>query len=63
MRFSEQHEVKRPEGSDWFDSTVEMDSPLCVDPFLLFEDEDPAWEGAHDEIVDFFDATKPSRST
>jgi hypothetical protein len=25
MRFSEQHEVKRPEGSDWFDSNVEMD--------------------------------------
>lgn len=45
MRFSEQHEVKRPEGSDWFDSNVEMDSPLSVDPFLLFEDEDPAWEG------------------
>jgi hypothetical protein len=57
MRFSEQHEVKRPEGSDWPDANVEMDSPLYVDPFLLFEDEDPAWEGAHDEIVDFFDAT------
>ena len=57
MRFSEQHEVKRPEGSDWFDANVEMDSPLYVDPFLLFEDEGPAWHGAHDEIVNFFDAT------
>ena len=57
MRFSEQHEVNRPEGSDWFDANVEMDSPLYVDPLLLFEDEDPAWEGAHEEILDFFDAT------
>jgi hypothetical protein len=57
MRFSEQHQINRPEGSDWFDANVEMDKPLYVDPFLLFEDEDRAWEGAHDEIVDFFDAT------
>jgi hypothetical protein len=33
-----------------------MDRPLYVDPFLLFEDEDRAWEGAHDEAVDFCDA-------
>lgn len=57
MRFSEQHEVHRPPGADWFDANVEMDSPLYVDPFLVFDAADLHWASAHDEIVDFFDAT------
>lgn len=57
MRFTEQHQVERPDEADWFDVNVEMDSPLYVDPFLLFDDTDSHWIGAHDEIVRFFDAT------
>lgn len=56
MRFTEQHEVERPGDADWFDLNVEMDSPLYVDPFLLFDDPDPFWSAGHDEIIDFFDA-------
>lgn len=57
MRFTEQHEVERPTEADWFNLNVHMDSPLYIDPFLVFDDADPRWNGAHDEIVDFFDAT------
>lgn len=57
MRFTEQHEIERPEDADWFDPNVEMDSPLYVDPFLLFDDADPYWVAGHDEVIDFFDAT------
>lgn len=56
MRFTEQHKVERPDDADWFDINVEMDSPLYVDPFLVFDDTDPHWTAAHDEIIDFFDA-------
>lgn len=55
MRFSEQHQVSRPATADWFDTNVEMDSPLYVDPFLIFEDPDERWATAHDEVVSFFD--------
>lgn len=56
MRFTEQHQIQLPDDADWFDLNVEMDSPLYVDPFLLFDDPDPFWSAGHDEIVDFFDA-------
>lgn len=56
MRFTEQHQTQRPDDADWFDLNVEMDSPLYVDPFLLFDDPDPFWSAGHDEIIDFFDA-------
>lgn len=57
MRFSVQHNLERRENADWFDLNVEMDSPLYVDPFLIFDDVDPHWAAAHDEIIDFFDVT------
>ena len=57
MRFTEQHGVERPGDADWFDLNVEMDSPLYVDPFLIFDDTDPQWMAGHDEIIDFFDVT------
>lgn len=57
MRFSSQHDIQRPEDADWFDTNVEMDSPLYVDPFLVFDDQGPIWNEAHDELVAFFDAT------
>jgi len=56
MRFTEQHKIDRPGDADWFDLNVEMDSPLYVDPFLIFDDSDPFWSAGHDEIHDFFDA-------
>ncbi|SBW75831.1 hypothetical protein [Propionibacterium freudenreichii] len=57
MRFSEQHQITRDNSEDWFDANVEMDSPLYVDPFLIFEDESVEWAPAHEELIAFFDAT------
>lgn len=55
MRFTEQHKItRRTKRDDWFDPVVTEDTPLYVDPFLVFEDEDPFWRGVHDEVVDFF---------
>lgn len=47
----------RPDNADWFDLNVEMDTPLYIDPFLVFDDEEGIWDGAHDEVVDFFNGT------
>jgi hypothetical protein len=57
VRFTEQFQVERPDTADWFDLNIEMDTPLYVDPFLIFDDEEGIWDGAHDEVVDFFHGT------
>jgi hypothetical protein len=56
MRFSEQFSIERPANADWFDLNVEQDTPLYVDPFLIFDDGDDQWVGAHDDVVGFFEA-------
>lgn len=56
MRFSEEFAiVARADGDDWFDAEVTEDTPLYVDPFLVFEDDDPSWVSGHDDVVAFFD--------
>jgi hypothetical protein len=57
MRFTEQFNVERPADADWFDLNVHQDTPLYVDPFLVFDDEDDRWVGARDEVLTFFQAT------
>lgn len=54
MRFSELVGIDHGEGDDWFDPVLTEDTPLYVDPFLIFEDDDPLFAGAHDEVVAFF---------
>lgn len=54
MRFSEQHTILRSAADDWFDPILAVDTKLFVDPFLIFKDTDPAWAGAHDDIVAHF---------
>lgn len=56
MRFSELVNVVPDEDADWFDVNVKQDTPLYVDPFLVFDDGDEHWAGAEDEVVNFFDA-------
>jgi len=58
MRFSEKFGVTRAGDDDWFDLIVEADTPLYVDPFLVFDDLDPQWVGAHDDLVEFFDLVR-----
>src|SRR5215207_6516756 len=58
MRFTDHFSVGQPADADWFDLSVLMDTPLYVDPFLVFGEngEENVWTGAHEEIVDFFAA-------
>ncbi|GAA3493924.1 hypothetical protein ACWEV9_27360 [Streptomyces albogriseolus] len=54
MRFSELAGVHRGPQDDWFDPVLTEDTPLYVDPFLVFEDRDPLFADARDMVVEFF---------
>ena len=55
MRFSEQFTVNHAKGTDWFDPLLDQDTPLYVDPFLVFDDNKQLWKDSRQEVVDFFD--------
>jgi hypothetical protein len=40
---------------DWFDPILNSDTELFVDPFLIFFENDPRWEDAHDQLISYFD--------
>lgn len=54
MRFSELVGIGHGEDDHWFDPVLTEDTPLYVDPFLVFEDVDPLFAGAHEDVVAFF---------
>jgi hypothetical protein len=45
----------KTEGGDWFDVLLGSDTPLFVDPFLIYKEADGRWAGAHDELITHFD--------
>jgi hypothetical protein len=53
-RFSEHFAIQSRREDDWFDPLLPVDTELCVDPFRIYVDEKPAWEGAHDRLIEFF---------
>lgn len=55
MRFSKQFGIARSAEDDWFDPVINQDTPLYIDPYLVFDDPDPAWSGTYDDVVDFFE--------
>jgi hypothetical protein len=54
MYFSELFEIEDASSEDWFDPLLDTDTPLFVDPFLIFKDLDPGWSIAHTDIVEHF---------
>ncbi len=54
MRFSELVGIGHGDDDHWFDPVLTEDTPLYVDPFLVFEDDDQMFAGAHHEVVAFF---------
>lgn len=54
MRFSDHFGVSMDDEDDWFDPTLNSDTPLYIDPFLVFEDADPFWSAARHETIEFF---------
>ena len=55
MRFSEATGIAVSANDDWFDPVLEQDSPLYIDPYLVFQDDDPHWSGAYARVVEFFE--------
>lgn len=53
VRFSELVGIDAS-GAEWFDPVLVEDTPLYVDPFLVFEDQDEPFVGAHASVTAFF---------
>jgi hypothetical protein len=55
VRFSDHFNTDAlTEDDDWFDPILNSDTPLYIDPFLVFNDEDPFWADARQVVLDFF---------
>lgn len=54
MRFTDHFAITRSADDDWFDCELSTDTPLYVDPFLVFEDADPYWAETRQTVIDFF---------
>ena len=54
MRFGDYFAVNRDGDDDWFDCELSTDTPLYVDPFLVFEDDDPYWAETRQTVIEFF---------
>jgi hypothetical protein len=55
LTFSEAYNLTLDGSEEWFDPCIVVDSPLCVDPFLMLDlEQDDEFKGAHQEIVAFF---------
>ncbi len=55
MLFSQQFEISSTTVDDWFDPILFIDTPLFIDPFLIFDGEAGVFQGSHAEIIAFFD--------
>jgi hypothetical protein len=53
-RFSEQFGIRLQAADDWFDPTLERDTSLFVDPFLISDDPDPFWSASYADLITFF---------
>jgi hypothetical protein len=56
MQFSEHFKIQRTDNDDWFDPIMSVDTPLFLDPFLLYDGEDAEFQGCHQEIIAFFNS-------
>lgn len=55
MLFSAAFDVHVGPDDDWFDTILDVDTRLFVDPFLIFKEIDGAWASAHQRMVDHFE--------
>ncbi|HUA13290.1 MAG TPA: hypothetical protein VL989_02210 [Candidatus Sulfotelmatobacter sp.] len=47
--------ITRKSNDDWFDTILDVDTALFVDPFLIFKDTESFWATAHDTLISHFD--------
>lgn len=46
--------INRTGADDWFDTILDADTELFVDPFLIFQESSNPWDDAHDQIIEHF---------
>jgi hypothetical protein len=56
VQFTEQFSITRGAADDWFDPVLSLDTPLFIDPFLIYAAEQGNFVGSHAEIIQFFNA-------
>lgn len=56
MKFSDVFNVSVPPESDWFDPVLSLDTPLFIDPFLVYAQEFGPFNESHKDINSFFNA-------
>ncbi len=54
MRFSSLAGISTIVNDDWFDPIITEDTPLYVDPFLVFEEMSGTFADSHELVIDFF---------
>ncbi len=54
MHASKHFNIRLGADDDWFDTILNNDTELFVDPFLVFKDESPYWKVAHEDIISHF---------
>lgn len=52
--FQAAYGITRTAADDWFDPTLHTDTPLFVDPFLMFDEKAAPWSNAEQALVQFF---------
>jgi hypothetical protein len=55
MQFSDYFSIDRTKADDWFDPILSVDTPLFLDPFLIYAEEKGEFVGSHNEIITFFE--------
>jgi hypothetical protein len=58
MRFSEYAQIMPNQADDWFDPVLTEDTPLYVDPFLVFDSPLTLFADSHELVVRFFAACR-----
>lgn len=46
--------IARTAEDDWFDTILDVDTELFVDPFLLFKENGGFWADAHARLIEHF---------
>ncbi len=54
MRFAEYAQIIPNQADDWFDPVLTEDTPLYVDPFLVFDSSAAPFADSHELVVQFF---------
>ncbi len=54
MYFSEAFSIHVTAKDDWFDPILNADTKVFVDPFMIFQDDNRLWSGAHGQLIEHF---------